>query len=166
MKRVLTMVGGLLALILVLLLVLPFFFKNQIASKAKETANRNLNARVDWKDAGLSFFRHFPNLTLRLDDLTVANQGRFQGDTLAAVRHLGVVLDLGSVVGYALSSKPIVVKGVELDQPRLNLIALEDGTANWDISRDSGLATRVLETHGREPPGLRDQGRHGLVRQS
>ncbi|MFL5472269.1 MAG: AsmA-like C-terminal region-containing protein [Gemmatimonadales bacterium] len=138
MKRVFVIVGGLLALVL---LVLPLLFKNQIASKAKEAANRSVNARVDWRDAGLTFFRHFPNLTLRLDDLTVANQGRFQGDTLAAVRHLGVVLSLPSVVSYAVSGKPIVVRGVELDQPRLNLIALEDGTANWSISRESPAAS-------------------------
>ena len=31
-------------------------------------------------------------------------------------------------------SGPIVVRGVELDQPRLSLIALEDGTANWNIT--------------------------------
>ena len=142
MKRILVLLGGLFALLLVLLLVLPLLFKNQIASKAKEAANRSVNARVDWRDAGLSIFRHFPNLTLRLDDLTVANAGKFQGDTLAAVRHLGVMLSLPSVVSYALSGKPIVVRGVELDQPRLNLIALEDGTANWDISRQTADASR------------------------
>ncbi|MFL5546017.1 MAG: AsmA family protein, partial [Gemmatimonadales bacterium] len=141
MKRVFVIVGGLLALVLLLLLVLPLLFKNQIASKAKEAANRSVNARVDWRDAGLTFFRHFPNLTLRLDDVTVANQGRFQGDTLAAVRHLGVVLSLPSVVSYAVSGGPIVVRGVELDQPKLNLIALEDGTANWSISRQSPAAS-------------------------
>jgi len=141
MKRLLAILGGVVALIFVLLLVLPLLFKNQIASKAKEAANRSVNARVDWRNAGLSFFRHFPNLTLRLDDLTVANTGKFQGDTLAAVRHLGVVLSLPSVVGYALSSQPIVVRGIELDQPKLNLIALEDGTANWSISRESPAAS-------------------------
>src|SRR5215210_32022 len=134
MKRALIIAGSLVALLLVLLLVLPMFFGDQIAARAKVAANQSVNAKVDWREAGLTFFRHFPNLTLRLDDLTVANTGRFQGDTLAAIRHLGVVLDLGSVIGYALSSKPIVVRGVELDQPRLSLIALEDGTANWSIT--------------------------------
>ena len=134
MKRILVLLGGLFALLLVLLLVLPLIFKNQIASHAKEAANRSVNARVDWRDAGLGFFRHFPNLTLRLDDLTVANTGKFQGDTLAAIRHLGVVLSLPSVVSYAVSGGPIVVRGVELDQPKLSLIALEDGTANWNIT--------------------------------
>jgi len=134
MKRALIIAGSLVALLLVLLLVLPMFFGDQIAARAKVAANQSVNAKVDWREAGLSFFRHFPNLTLRLDDVTVANTGRFQGDTLAAIRHLGVVLDLGSVIGYALSSKPIVVRGVELDQPRLSLIAREDGTANWSIA--------------------------------
>ena len=33
------------------------------------------------------------------------------------------------------SSSPIVVRAVELDRPRMSLLALEDGTANWDITR-------------------------------
>ncbi|HEX6433372.1 MAG TPA: AsmA-like C-terminal region-containing protein [Gemmatimonadales bacterium] len=132
--RFLGIIGGLFALILVLLLVLPLLFQDQIAARAKEAANRSLTARVDWRDAGLSFFRNFPNLTLRLDDLTVANTGRFQGDTLAVIPRLGVVLSLGSVLNYAIRGKPVVVRGIELDQPRLSLIALEDGTANWSIT--------------------------------
>ena len=135
MKRLLAILGGLLGLIVVLLLVLPLFFKDRIAREAKAGVNRSVvNATVDWRDVGLSFFRHFPNLTLRLDDLTVANQGRFKGDTLAAIHRVGVVVSLPSVVGYALSGRPIVVRGVELDRPRLSLIALEDGTANWNIT--------------------------------
>jgi hypothetical protein len=134
MKRLLAILGGIIVLILVLLLVLPLLFRDKIAQRAKVEVNKSVNANVDWRDAGLTFFSHFPNLTLRLDNLTVANRGRFQGDTLAAMRHFGVVLDLASVLNYALRSKPIVVRGVELDQPRLNLIALEDGTTNWAIT--------------------------------
>src|SRR5919109_3647185 len=137
MRRTLTILGALVALVIALLLVLPLLFRDQIAARAKAATNRSVNARVDWRDAGLTFFRHFPNLTLRLDDLTVINRGRFEGDTLAAVRHLGVVLDLGSVMSYALRGKPIVVRGVELDQPRLSLIALEDGVSNWSITDTS-----------------------------
>ncbi|HEY9015610.1 MAG TPA: AsmA family protein, partial [Gemmatimonadales bacterium] len=135
MKRLLAILGGLVAVVILLLLVLPLFLKDRIARQAKAGVNRNVvNATVDWRDVGLSFFRHFPNLTLRLDDLTVANRGRFQGDTLAAIHRVGVVVSLPSVVSYAISGRPIVVRGVELDQPRLNLIALEDGTANWNIT--------------------------------
>ncbi len=133
--RILTAVGAVLLLLLALLLVLPLLFRDKIAQRARLEANRNLNARVDWRDVGLSFFRDFPNLTLTLDDLTAAGVGRFQGDTLAAVRHLRVVLDLASVLGNLTAGRPVVVRAVELDQPRLSLIALEDGTANWDITK-------------------------------
>ena len=134
--RILAIVGSLIVLLLALLLVLPLLFRDRIAQRAKLEVNRSLDARVEWRDVGLTFFRNFPNLTLRLDDLTVAGKGRFEGDTLAAIRHLQVVLDLASVLGSVVGGGgPIVVRAVELDQPRLSLIALEDGTANWDITK-------------------------------
>ena len=133
--RILAWAGALIALVLVLLLVLPLLFRDRIAARVKTEVNKSLDARIDWRDAGLTFFRNFPNLTLTLDDLTAANVGKFQGDTLAKVHHLRVVLDLASVLGNVLGGQPIVVRAVELDQPRLSLIALEDGTANWDITK-------------------------------
>jgi hypothetical protein len=142
--RILAVVGTLIVLVLALLLVLPLLFRDRIEQRVKTEVNRSLDARVDWRNAGLSFFRNFPNLTLTLDDLTAAGKGRFQGDTLASVRHLRVVLDLASVLGSALGGggRPIVVRAVELDQPRLSLIALEDGTANWDITRKTPEAAQ------------------------
>jgi hypothetical protein len=133
--RILAAVGAVILLLLALLLVLPLLFRDRIAQRAKLEANRNLDARVDWRDVGLTFFRDFPDLTLTLDDLTAAGVGRFQGDTLAAVRHLRVVLDLASVLGNLTAGRPIVVRAVELERPRLSLIVLEDGTANWDITK-------------------------------
>jgi uncharacterized protein involved in outer membrane biogenesis len=137
--RILAVAGTLIALVLVLLLVLPLLFRDRIAQRVKAEVNQSLDARVDWRSVGIGFFRNFPNLTLTLDDLTAVGKGRFEGDTLAAVRHLRVVLDLASVLGNVVGGggKPIVVRAVELDRPRLSLIALEDGTANWDITKKS-----------------------------
>ena len=140
-SRLLAAAGAVIALLLVLLLVLPLLFKDRIAARVKTAVNQNLNARVDWRDVGVSFFRHFPDLTLTLDDLTAVGVDKFQGDTLAAVRHLRVSLSLPSVISSAVGgSGPIVVRTVELDQPRLSLIALEDGTANWDITKKAAAA--------------------------
>src|SRR5882724_4727988 len=134
--RILAVAGAVIALLLVLLLVLPLLFRDRIAERVKTAVNQNLNARVDWRDVGVGFFRHFPDLTLTLDDLTAVGVDRFQGDTLAAVRHLRVSLSLPSVLSNVMGgSGPVVVRTVELEQPRLRLIALEDGTANWDITK-------------------------------
>src|ERR671928_2025589 len=108
--RIIAAVATLIALLLAFLLVLPLAFRDRIAQRVKAEVNRSLNARVDWRDAGLSFFRNFPNLTLTLDDLTTVGVGRFQGDTLASVRHLRVVLDLASVLGSVVGGRPLVVR--------------------------------------------------------
>lgn len=151
MKRILAALGILLGLILVLLLVLPLLFRDKIAAGVKTAANDNLSAKVDWRDVSVSFFRHFPHLSVRLEDLTVANEGRFAGDTVAAIHGLDVVLSLPSVLSSALGSGgPIVVHGVTLDQPRLSLITLADGTVNWDITKK----TAQPQEPGPHGPGM------------
>jgi cell division septum initiation protein DivIVA len=134
--RTLTVVGAVLALLLVLLLILPYLFRDRIAERVKVAVNRNLEARVDWRHVGLSLFRDFPNLALTLDDLTAVGVGPFEADTLAIVPHFRVSLGLGSVLRSVTGGGPVVVRAVELDQPRLRLIKLQDGSANWDITKE------------------------------
>ena len=144
--RILAIAGSLVVLVLVLLVVLPFLFRDRIAARVKAEVNRSVNARVEWQDVGLTFFRDFPNLTLRLDELTVAGIGRFEGDTLASIGHLGVALDLASVLRNVVGGgAPIVVRSIALDRPRLSLIKLEDGAANWDITKDTATAAQRPE---------------------
>jgi hypothetical protein len=146
-SRILVVAGALLVLVLALLGVLPVLFADEIESRVKSQVNRSLLARVDWRDAGLGFFRNFPNLTLRLDDLTAVGVGKFERDTLASIGQLRVVLDLATAVRSAMgSSSPIVVRAVELDRPRLSLVALEDGTANWDVTRKDTTKAREPES--------------------
>jgi hypothetical protein len=147
-RRILIASGAVLALLLVLLVTLPVLFADRIAGRVKTEINRALAARVDWQGAGLGLFHDFPNLTLRLDHLTTVGVGRFERDTLAAIRRVRVVLDLATAIRSAMGgSGPIVVRAVELDEPRLSLIALEDGSANWDIIRQD--STSRSEAAGR-----------------
>ena len=147
MRKTLIIIGGVLALLLLLLVLVPVLFGGRIAERVKTEANRSLNAKVDWRDAGLSLFGDFPNLTLGLDGLTVVGVGKFEGDTLAAIRRLGVVLDLASAVRSALGgSGPVVVRAIELDYPRLSLVKLKDGSANWDITKPDTTAAAPVDT--------------------
>ena len=148
--RWLLIAAALLLLVLALLVLLPLLFGGRIADRVKTEMNQSLDARVDWADADLGLFRNFPNLTLGLDELSVVGVNRFDGDTLAAVGELRVVLDLATAVRSALGgSGPIVVRAVELDRPRLSLVKLEDGAANWDITRDTTAAAEPAAEPGR-----------------
>ena len=147
MRKTLIIFGGVLALLLLLLILVPVLFGGRIAERVKTQANRSLNAKVDWRDAGLSLFGDFPNLTLGLDGLTVVGVGKFEGDTLAAIRRLGVVIDLASALRSALGgSAPVVVRAIELDHPRLSLVKLKDGSANWDITKKDTTAAAPADT--------------------
>ena len=142
--------GALLALVLLAVVLLPVLFGGRIAERVKSEANRALNAKVDWRDQSLGLFRDFPNLTLSLDDLSVVGVGKFEGDTLAAIRRFGVVLDLASAVRSALGgSGPVVVRAIELDRPRLSLVKLKDGSANWDITKKDTTAAPADTAAGR-----------------
>ena len=149
-RRTLVIVGGLLGLLLLAAVLLPLLFGGTIARRVKAEANAAVDAKVEWRDQSLGLFRDFPNLTLSLDDLSIVGVDRFEGDTLAAIRRLGVVLDLPSAVRGALGgSGPIVVRAIELDRPRLSLVKLEDGTANWDIMKEDTAAARPADAAGR-----------------
>jgi hypothetical protein len=139
--KILVGAGTALVVLLVALASLPFLFGDRIARRVKAEVNAALDARVDWRDAGLSLFGDFPNLTLRLDDLSVAGAGLFAGDTLAKVRRLGVVLDLGSVLRNYRHGDAIVVRSVALERPSIALKVLEDGSANWNITKQTGATT-------------------------
>ena len=136
-RRIAVIAAAVVVALLAALALLPLLFGNSIEQRVQAAVNRNVNARVAWRSAGLSFFRSFPNLALTLDDLTIAGTGRFQGDTLASVRRVRVVVGLGSVIANLTGGKPLVVRAIQVERPRLDLVVLDDGTANWDIAKTS-----------------------------
>jgi hypothetical protein len=142
-RKRLIIAGSVVGAIVLLLAVLRLLFAGKVADRVKVELNRSLAARVDWRSASLGLFRSFPNLTLGLSDLTVAGVGPFQGDTLAAVGELRVVVDLMSAIRTATgSTAPVVVRAIELDRPRLHLVALDDTTANWNITKKSAAPSQ------------------------
>lgn len=123
----------LLVVLIALLILIPVLFKDQIAERVKVEINKNVEARVDWGDFGLTFFRNFPNLTFSLNDLTVTGTGAFEGDTLTSVGNFRLVLDLGSVVRGVRRGDQIVIRSIGIHNPSVYAKVLEDGRANWDI---------------------------------
>ncbi len=133
MKKILRILLILILLILTVLIVTPLLFKKQLLEKAKEVANTSVNARVDFSDLKLSFFKDFPRLTASLYDVSVVGIEAFEGDTLVAFDQFSATVNVMSLI----RKEAIEVKGILLDQPRISAIILKDGTANWDIAKES-----------------------------
>ena len=131
LKKVLKGIGIGLIVLIALLIAIPYLFKGQIMAKIKTELNKNLNARVEFKDVDISLFRRFPRLAVALEELAVTGVDHFNGDTLLAVKRLDIAMNLMS----AIRGEKIDVYNVVLQQPRIYAIVDEEGRANWDIAK-------------------------------
>ena len=137
--RLLPALGGLLALLLVLLLVLPMLFKDKIAARVKTAVNQNVNARVDWRDARRQLLPALPQPDAdRWTTSPPSAWAAFRATPWPRCSHLGCRSACracwGSVMG---GSGPIVVRDVELDQPRL--VADRPGGRHRQLGYQSGV---------------------------
>ncbi|MBK7873289.1 MAG: hypothetical protein IPJ74_22760 [Saprospiraceae bacterium] len=89
---------------------------------------------MDFSDISLSLFRNFPNLTVRIYDLSIENIEPFEGIKLADVKSADVTVDIMSVIR---NENPLKIKGINVKQPKINVYVLEDGRANYDIAKPS-----------------------------
>ncbi len=127
---------GLIILILVLLFTVPVIFKSKIKTKVEQVINESVNASVKFDDYNLGFFKNFPNLSFSLKGVSVVGVDKFEGDTLAGFKSFDLVFNLSSL----LKKSGYEVKSIILDRAVINAIVLEDGSANWDIAKESGEA--------------------------
>jgi len=134
MKKFLKIFGGIVVLILALLIILPFFFKDKIMDRVKTEINNTIDAEVGIGNLSLSMFKNFPNLYVELENVTVVGKNEFANDTLASVGRLYTAVDLAS----ALSGTKIEVGAIVLANAKVNALVLESGKANWDIVKESG----------------------------
>ena len=124
---------GIILLVLVLLFTIPIIFKNQIRTKVEKVINESVNATVKFEDYKLGFFRNFPNLSFSMNDLSVVGKDKFANDTLAGFKSFNLVFNLSSLfkkTGYE-------VKSIVMDRAVVNAIVLKDGSANWNIMKDT-----------------------------
>jgi len=133
MKKFFRISAIVIAILILLIILLPVLFKGRIVDEVKKEINNNINAKVDFTDFNLSLWRDFPNFSLGIDNLTVVGLDAFEDDTLASVPSFYMTIDLFSVFGGDSYS----IKKIRIQNPEILLKVLEDGTANWDIAKET-----------------------------
>ena len=114
----------------------PFVFKGKIIKIAKEQINKSLTAAVDFKDLDISFFRHFPRVSVALTGLQVVGTDEFAKDTLIAAKDIDVALNLMSVI----RGSDFKIYSITVNDPRIHVIVTKDGKANYNITRPDTAA--------------------------
>jgi len=124
MKRTLRYSAIILGLVVLALLVAPFFidvnkYRDQIAQAVEDATGRKLT--IGAMQASL-----FPWIGVRLEDVHLANRAGFAERDFASIKSLDVRLEL-----MPLFSGRYEIKRFELDQPEVYLERHADGETNW-----------------------------------
>jgi hypothetical protein len=132
-RRILKWSGIIFLLLLIMVIIAPFIFKDKLVQLVKDEANQNLNAKVDFGDFDLTLFSSFPDFRFKIQNVSVINIEPFAGDTLAYIKELSFDLNIKSVI----SGDKYQINSLIIDEPKINGIVMHDGKANWDIAKPS-----------------------------
>lgn len=129
MLRVAKYSGIAIVSLLLLLLVLPYLFPKTINEGIKTWTNNNINGKMNFSKVQLSFYDHFPSLTLTLHDFSLKGSAPYPNDTLVAADEIAFGVNLRSI----FFGKTVLVDEVYLEDGRLNVQVDSNGNANYNI---------------------------------
>ena len=142
MKRAAKIFAGLLFIFVLLLILIPYFFKDRILKTVQTELNKNINATVAFDDLNVSLIRSFPNLYLGLENLSVVGKEVFKNDTLTHIEDLNVSVNLRTL----WQPEKIVIKRIQLIEPYIHAKVLANGMANYDIAIADTTAAETTTT--------------------
>jgi len=137
MKRKLIIISVIIVvLFLSVIIITPLFFKSKLLKIIKTEVNKTLVATVDFNEnLHISIIKSFPDLYVKINDVSIANKEPFLGDTLAYISSFAASIDLKK----AIKGK-IEIKEIKISDARIYLHVLNDTSdyiANWDITLPS-----------------------------
>ncbi|HYK44128.1 MAG TPA: AsmA-like C-terminal region-containing protein [Parafilimonas sp.] len=135
--------------IVALMFFLPLLFPNFVATKIKTWANAVIITDLNFSKARLSFFNHFPALTLTLYDVSLKGSVPFQNDTLLKADEIALGVDLSTLFSSRMRIDEIfLTKGdvqIKVDkngQPNYNVYRTDTSTA---VSNDTSTTQLKIE---------------------
>ena len=147
--KIVKIAGISLGTLLLLLFLLPTIFPETLTNQVKKFANEKLNGELSFKETHLSFFTHFPSLTLSLDDFLLKGSAPFQKDTLIAAKEVAFGINLKSVFfdekikidKIFISKGTILIKVNKKGEPNYNVYVSDEA----ETFSDSISASLKLE---------------------
>ena len=135
--KLLKWTGILVFLVIIALIAIPYFFKDELKELVIDEVNKTLNAELALDDFDLTFFSTFPNMTIELIGVKLQGVDKFQNITLAEMKLLQAKVGFWSVI----VGDKIEIDEIHIVEPKFDVRVLQDGTANYDIVKtDEELA--------------------------
>jgi AsmA protein len=115
--------------ILFLMFILPILFPDKISNEIKTFANKKLTGELEFKEANLSFFNHFPSLTLTLTDFSLKGSAPYKKETLVSANEIAFGIDIKSL----LFDKKVNIDKIFVSNAFINVKVNEKGEANYNV---------------------------------
>jgi len=135
LRKVLKWTGITFLALLIMLIITPFLFKDQIEKLVLEEVNKNLNAKLTIGELDLTFISTFPNMTIQLTDTKLVGTGKFKALVRADIKEFTANVGFSSVG----SGDQVEIDEIHLEEPTFDVRILSDGTANYDIVKPDSL---------------------------
>ncbi|MCP2028594.1 AsmA protein [Flavobacterium sp. HSC-32F16] len=127
--KILKWTGIVIAGILLLLFLIPLLFPGKVATEVKKIANERLDTKLDFSKSKLSFFTHFPSLTVSLDDLSMTGSKPFGNDTLIKADQVAFGINLKRLI----FDSEVKINKLYVSNALINVMVNEKGQANYNI---------------------------------
>lgn len=136
-KKLLKWTGVTLLLVIIALILIPIFFKDEIKEMIIDEVNTMLTAELSMEDFDLTFISTFPNMTIELIDTKLTGLNEFEGVELVNIKNLQAEVAFWSVV----SGDQIEINAIHMVDPSFNIKVLQNGLANYDVMKPDSVKT-------------------------
>jgi AsmA protein len=127
--KTLKWVGIFVASVLFLMFIIPVLFPGTISEQVKIFANKRLAGKLNYKKVHLTFFRHFPSLTVSVDDLLLQGSRPFQQDTLLSAKEVAAGINLKNLIFDA----EVKIDEIYVNDALANVYVNSKGQANYNV---------------------------------
>jgi AsmA protein len=140
--KILKIIGITISSVLLLMLLIPMVFPDEITQKIKGFANEKINGELNFSEANLSFFHHFPSLTLTLQDFYLKGSAPYKKDTLVSAKDI----TFGINVRQLVFDKKVHIDQIFVDNATINVKVNSNGDANYNVYNSTSKSTDTSST--------------------
>src|SRR5215510_9796703 len=136
--------------LLLILFLLPYVIPGTISQKIKTFVNRSIDGKIEFSKARLSFFNHFPSLTLTLYDFSSTGSAPFQNEKLLSAGEIAMGIRIPALIRgeikiyeFYISDADISVHVNEKGEANYNVYKSKVSTTDTTSSTDTTTALKL-----------------------
>src|SRR4030095_637841 len=122
--------------LLLILFLLPYIMPGTISKKIKSFVNRSIDGKIEFSKARLSFFNHFPSLTLTLYDFSSTGSAPFQNEKLLSAGEIAMGISIPALIRGDITINEFYITGADI-----NVHVNEKGEANYNVYKSQGSSS-------------------------